>query len=140
MKKRMNPFFKQKDVRFRTSRSSGPGGQNVNKRSTKVQGRILVSRLLLSEVQHARVLTRLAHRINHKGELEVECEEERTQEGNKRRALELFQKLIVEAVKVPRKRIPTKISKNAEARFQEKKKKDAEKKQLRKFLPHEWLE
>lgn len=136
----MNPFFRIKDVRFKTSHSSGPGGQNVNRRSTKVQARIPVSKLLLTEVERARVIARLAHRVNLRGELEAESEEERTQEGNKRRALESLNNLIARAVKVPKRRIPTKISKTAEARFQERKKKEAEKKRLRKFLPKEWLE
>ncbi len=136
----MNPFFKKEDVRMKMSRSSGPGGQNVNRRSTKVQVRLPISKILVTEVQRARILSRLAHRINHKGELEAESEEERTQEANREKALATLNRLIVSAVRIPKKRIPTKISRTAESRFQEKKKKDAEKKRLRKFLPKEWLE
>jgi len=136
----MNPFFEEKDLRIKTARSSGPGGQNVNKRSTKVQVRVPVSKILVSEAQKALVRKKLGTRINKRDELEAESEESRSQDANRDLAVALLRKLITGAIKVPKKRIPTKISRNAEAKFREERKKESEKKQLRKFLPHEWLE
>lgn len=136
----MNPFFEEKDLRIKTARSSGPGGQNVNKRSTKVQARIQVSKILVSDTQKALIRKKLGTRINKRDELEVESEESRSQDANRDLAVKILNKLIAEAIKVPKKRIPTKISQNAESKFREERKKESEKKQLRKFLPHEWLD
>jgi len=136
----MKPFFKEKDVKLKTSRSSGPGGQNVNKRSTKAQARLPVGKVAVSEEMRARIRAKLRNRINKDDELEAECEEERTQKANKEKALSLLHSLIAGAVKIQKKRILTKISRSAEAKFQAAKKKEAEKKRLRKFLPKEWLE
>ncbi len=134
------PFFREKDVKFKTSRSSGPGGQNVNRRSTRVQAWVPISKILVSNEKKYLIRRKLAGRINRRDELETESEEERSQDANREHTLVHLRELVAGAVKIPKKRIPAKISRTAEAKFQEEKKKQAEKKQLRKFLPKEWLE
>lgn len=133
-------LFSEEDIRFKSSRSGGPGGQNVNKRSTRVQLWLPISALLVSEAERERVRKKLANRMTQKDEIEIECDEERSQEANRLRAVGMLRDLVLEALKVPKKRIPTKISMTAEAKFREEKKKESEKKQLRKFLPKEWLD
>lgn len=133
-------FFREKDVRIKFARAGGPGGQNVNKRSTKVQLWLSVLHVIASAEEKKRIREKLANRITHANEIEIECDEERSQEANRARALKRLHEVIRNAIKVRKKRIPIKISASAEARFQEEKKKQAKKKQLRKFLPKEWLD
>jgi ribosome-associated protein len=132
-------LFDDRDVRMKSARSGGPGGQNVNKRSTKVQVWLPVEKILVSPEDKERLRKKLASRITQADELEAESDEERSQEANRERALNHLREAIAQALIKPKRRIPTRISKSAEQRFQEAKKKDAEKKKLRKFLPKEWL-
>ena len=127
-------------MRFKSARSGGPGGQNVNKRSTKVQAWVIVSRIPVSEMEQKLIREKLAHRINHKDELEVECDEERSHEANKEKAIERMNELILEAIKIPKKRIPTTSPKGIEEKFQDEKKQHSEKKRLRKILHHTIVE
>jgi ribosome-associated protein len=133
-------FFKEKDARVKMARAGGPGGQNVNKRATKVQVWLPVARVSASAEEKKRIREKLASRITQADEIEIECDEERSQEANRARAFTRLHELLRVAVKIRKKRIPTKISVSAETRFQEQKKKQAEKKKMRKFLPKEWLE
>lgn len=132
-------FATEENIYWKAARSSGPGGQRVNKRSTKVQVWLAVFSLPISDIQKNILRKKLANRINKEDEIEVVCEEERSQKANKEKAINLLNELITEALRPPKKRIPTKPTKGSEQRFQEEKKKQAEKKQLRKFLPKEWL-
>lgn len=125
-------FVNEEKARFIMSRSGGPGGQNVNKRSTKVQVRAKVDDLRLSDEEKARVREKLAHRVNREGELEAESEEERSQEENRDRALEHMERMIAEALAEPAPRIPTRPHESAEERFREERKLESLKKQLRK--------
>lgn len=110
------------NVRWKAVRASGPGGQRVNRRSTKVQMWAKVADLPFTEVEKRRIRQGLLHRINHKDELEVVCEEERSQELNCDKALRHMNALIEEALKVPEPRIPTKPPRSFEnVRIAEKK-------------------
>jgi ribosome-associated protein len=96
------------------SRSGGPGGQNVNKVSTKVTLRLRAAELLgLSEAELERVKSVLANRITKEGEFVITSEEERSQRTNLERAYFRMEALISSAARVPRTRKPTKPSKAA---------------------------
>jgi len=111
------------NVQFAYSRSSGPGGQNVNKVNTKVEARICfssVTGLSIAEVNRAREI--LASRTNSNDELIVVCTEERSQANNRERALNRLEALIIAAARLPKRRVKTKPSRSSvEKRIQGKK-------------------
>jgi len=97
----------ESDVNWKAVRASGPGGQRVNRRSIKVQMWVKVADLPLGDKEKKILRVKLVHHLNHKDELEVWCEEERSQEENKDRALARMNKLIGSALKMRAQRIPT---------------------------------
>lgn len=122
-----------KEVGYRTSRSSGAGGQHVNKVSTKVELVFDVdASRVLTEEQKAVIHTKLKNRISREGLLTLQCDETRSQVKNKEIVFERFITLIKEALKPEKERKPTKPTKaSVEKRLKEKKKK-SEKKDFRK--------
>ena len=104
------------EVNFRTSRSSGPGGQHAQKTETRVEALFDVERSeALSDVQKRRVLARRGP------VLRAVAQDERSQLRNRELALERLVDQLREALRVPRKRRPTKPSQAAvERRLQEK--------------------
>lgn len=98
-----------KEAEFSASKSSGPGGQNVNKVNSKVELRLNIknSRLLTDE-EKTIILVKLINRINKEGELIVVSQTERSQLGNKEKASEKLNQLIFQALKTNKKRIATK--------------------------------
>lgn len=120
----------ESEIHFKTSRSSGSGGQNVNKVSTKVELNFDVanSKLLTPEQKHL-IFSKLGSRINKEGILKVTVQETRSQFENKEIALKKFRELLAYAFHRPKKRIRTKVSKGAkEKRLQGKKKRSEIKK------------
>ena len=105
------------------SRSGGPGGQNVNKVSTKVILKLRLGDIAgLSETEMERVKSLLANRISNEGEIVIASDEERSQRNNLERAYLRMEALITTAAKLPKKRRPTKPGKAAkEKRLQTKK-------------------
>jgi len=96
------------------SRSGGPGGQNVNKVSTKVTLRLRASELLgLSEAELERVKSVLANRFTKEGEIVITSEEERSQRTNLERAYFRMEALISAAARLPKARKVTKPSRAA---------------------------
>ncbi len=95
----MANFVDEDKIRFEAVRSEGPGGENLNRRSTKVHLWARVDELKLNDHQKKLVREKLAHRITKEGELEITNDENRSQEENKLRALEIMERLIGEAIK-----------------------------------------
>lgn len=120
-----------KDVTFQAVRSSGPGGQNANRRSTKVHMWVTIGDLPLADLEKRRIRTKLAHHINHEDKLEVTCEEERSQELNRDKALEHMNALLEKALYVQPERIPTEPPRNLEDERISEKKHVSDKKQSR---------
>jgi ribosome-associated protein len=102
----------QKEVSYKTSRSGGKGGQNVNKVSSKVELLFDISQSdLFTDEQKALLLAKLQTRLNKDGYLQVMCEEERSQYLNKEKALEKLQLILTHALHRPKMRKATKPSK-----------------------------
>ncbi len=118
---------------FKASRSSGPGGQNVNKLNTRVTVLLDVAGSpSLSDQQKQRVLGRLAGRIDKDGILHVASQKHRSQEANRRAAVERLQQLVQEALKPVPMRKKTRVPTAArERRLQEKRQRSGRKQQRR---------
>lgn len=115
------------------SRSSGPGGQNVNKVSSKMELRFdVMSSNLLSETEKTLIMKLLAHQINNEGFLILTCQTTRSQLENKNKVIEKFYQLLKKALKPAKKRVPTKPGKASQEKKLREKKLIAEKKERRK--------
>lgn len=124
------PF--EKEIEFHTSRSSGPGGQHVNKTETRVELRFHVENSqLLSETEKIRIKEKLKHKINTDGYLQIFAQEYRSQLRNKELAQKRFFQYLLKALAVKKKRIPSKPTKKMIEKRIQRKKHRAEKKILR---------
>ena len=124
------------ELTYKTSRSSGAGGQNVNKVETSVTVLWKVEEsLVFSDEEKVLIQEKLKNRINSDGILQVSSSEARTQVQNRKIAIEKILDLVNKSLIIPKKRLKTKPSKaQVEKRIQTKKKL-SEKKENRRFKP-----
>ncbi len=123
------------ELTFKTSRSGGAGGQNVNKVSSKVELDFnVLNSALLSDEQKMTILKKLENKITKDGVLQIVSQKERNQLGNKEIVINKFHELIAKCFVEKKKRKPTKPSKSAKEKRLKTKKRNSEIKQMRKKL------
>lgn len=123
------------ELEFSATRSSKPGGQNVNKVSTKVVLRFdLANSEVLDEETKEFLTEKWANKLTNDGLLIIQSQKHRSQLQNRKETLKKLESLIEKAFKVKKPRIKTKPSKGAVKSRLDKKKKRSEKKQWRKRI------
>lgn len=116
---------------FKFTRSSGKGGQNVNKVSTKVELLFLINELRAGEELKTIIKDRLQNRIDSEGMIRIVSQESRSQWQNKRIAIAKLSDLILKASFIDRHRVATKPSYSSKIRRVEGKKIAGKRKELR---------
>jgi ribosome-associated protein len=122
-----------KELKFKAIRSSGAGGQHVNKTSSKIELTFdLENSLALSDKEKETLKEKLASKLTKEHLLIIFCEETRSQHKNKELAIKRFLRLLKTSLIKPKKRRPTKPSRSSILKNVEKNKRNSLKKALRK--------
>src|SRR5688572_11420782 len=119
------------ELRFRATRASGPGGQHVNKASTRIEVLWDVDRTdLLTDAERHRVRQKLARRFDAEGMLRVAADERRSLTQNREAAIERLETLVDHARKAPKPRKPTRPTAAAKrARLESKRRRATQKRE-----------
>jgi ribosome-associated protein len=126
------------EIAYHTTRSSGPGGQHVNKAETQVELSFDVTHSpSLTEAQRQRILSRLKNLIDQDGVLHLAAQSERSQLRNREIVTARFQEVLAAALREPRKRRPTKPTAASKTKRIESKKRRGQIKRLRREFPRE---
>ena len=120
------------EIAFEAIRSSGPGGQNVNKTSTAIHLRFDIPASSLPWEVKRRLLATLDTRISKEGVIVIKAQEERSQTRNREQAVLRLRQMIQAALVVPKKRVATKPKKSAVKKRLDSKTQRGKVKQLRK--------
>lgn len=130
----MIPKDFSRELIFKTVRSSGAGGQNVNKVETSVLVKWSVELSeLFSEEDKQRIREKLQNRINSEGILQLQVSDKRTQLENRKIAINRILEIVNAALVVPKKRFKTKPSRASQERRIDQKKQNSERKSRRNF-------
>jgi ribosome-associated protein len=122
-----------KEITYCASRSSGKGGQHVNKVSTKIELSFDVANSkILTNGQKQKISEKLFQHINKEGILKITAETSRSQQENREIALKKFLRMISDCFRPVKKRIATKRTRASEEKRLNEKKIQSKKKQLRK--------
>ena len=135
-----NLVVPEDELDWRAVRSSGPGGQNVNKASSKVEMRFMPrnAKWLPSDVRK-RLEAQQRHRMNKRGELVLSSQEERSQALNRRAALRKLQEMVDQASIAPKKRAAWEgISEQSKVHRTEYKRKRSQVKQMRRVNKNDY--
>lgn len=120
-----------RDLEMTAIRSSGPGGQNVNKVSSAIQMRFDIPNSSLPDIYKERLLHFLDRRITREGVLIIKAQQYRTQTANRREAFQQLYAFIERAVVVRKKRRFTKRTKTSETKRLEEKVRHGKQKEMR---------
>ena len=133
------PNVPESEIKIDFVRSSGPGGQKVNKTSSKAQLRWNVGASpAFTEGQKTAIRLRAGNRLNNEDEIVFAEQSERSQFQNREAVVRRLQDLVAGALAPKEERKPTKIPKSEKRRRLEEKRQEGRKKQERKFPKGEW--
>lgn len=139
-KMKLNDRNFEPEFKFKTSKSSGAGGQHVNTTETKVELVFNINEsTLLSDAEKARVFKNLAGYINDDDELRINSSESRSQATNKEKVVKKFYAMLEKALKKEKRRIPTKVPEEVKENILKKKKQHSEKKKDRSLKTRDLL-
>ena len=126
------------EITYHTTRSSGPGGQYVNKAETQVELLFDAAHSpSLNEAQRQRILSQLKNLIDQDGVLHLTAQSERSQLRNREIVTARFREALAAALRTPRKRRPTQPTAASKTRRIESKKRRGQVKQWRRSVPRE---
>lgn len=134
-----SPVVPEDEIRLAFVRSSGPGGQNVNKTSTKAQLHWNVGgSKAFSDVQKAAIRRSAGTRLNDRDEVVLASDAERSQFQNRDEVIRRLQQLVVKALAPKKVRKPTRVSRSQKMRRLDDKRRVGEKKSVRRPPRNDW--